>query len=297
MDSPSLDSLRQEIDAIDGELHGMIRRRADLVDRISAAKPPGGLSLRPGREAQVMRQRLATHQGPFPSTAVYRMWREMMSAFTLMQTPDLKIAVCRPADQPGYWDLARDHFGCQIPFVANESPAQVLAAVRANPSTIGVVPTPIESDTAPWWPLLAGRDATLPNVVARLPFLVMPNARARGISALVLARIEPEDSGDDRALISVEAPTGLSRNRISSALAKVGLPAFTSALDQVAGGVHHYLVELPGVIADGDERLRGARDGPGARERPCRRDRRLRRSDHAVGLRGTTLINTYGRLP
>jgi chorismate mutase len=256
MDSPNLDSLRQQIDVIDGELHAMIRRRADLVDRISAAKPPGGLALRPGREAQVMRQRLATHQGPFPSTALYRMWREMMCAFTLMQTPDLKIAICRPADQPGYWDLARDHFGCQIPFVANDTPAQVLAAVRANPSTVGVVPTPIESDAAPWWPLLAGHDATLPNVVARLPFLDMPNARARGISAFVLARMEPEDSGDDRTLISVEATTGLSRNRIAGALAKVGLPAFTSALDQVADGVHHYLIELPGVLADGDERLR-----------------------------------------
>jgi chorismate mutase / prephenate dehydratase len=256
MDSPSLDSLRQQIDVIDGELHAMIRHRADLVDRISAAKPPGGLALRPGREARVMRQRLATHQGPFPSAALYRMWREMMCAFTLMQTPDLKIAICRPADQPGYWDLARDHFGCQIPFVANDTPAQVLAAVRANPSTLGVVPTPIESDTTPWWPLLAGRDATLPNVVARLPFLDMPNARARGISAFVLARMEPEDSGDDRTLISVEATTGLSRNRIAGALAKVGLPAFTSALDQVADGVHHYLVELPGVLADGDERLR-----------------------------------------
>jgi len=255
MDSPSLDSLRQEIDAIDSELHAMVRRRADLVDRISAAKPPGGLALRPGREAQVMRQRLATHKGPFPSTAIYRMWREMMCAFTLMQTPDLKIAICRPVDQPGYWDLARDHFGCQIPFVANDTPAQVLAAVRANPSTIGVVPTPIESDATPWWPLLAGRDATLPNVVARLPFLDMPNARARGISAFVLARMEPEDSGDDCTLVSVEAATGLSRNRIAGALAKVGLPAFTSALDQVAGGVHHYLVELPGVLADGDERL------------------------------------------
>ena len=256
MDSPNLDSLRHQLDVIDGELHAMIRRRADLVDRISAAKPPGGLALRPGREAQVMRQRLATHQGPFPSTALYRMWREMMCAFTLMQTPDLKIAICRPADQPGYWDLARDHFGCQIPFVANDTPAQVLAAVRANPSTVGVVPTPIESDAAPWWPLLAGHDATLPNVVARLPFLDMPNARARGISAFVLARMEPEDSGDDRTLISVEATTGLSRNRIAGALAKAGLPAFTSALDQVADGVHHYLVELPGVLADGDERLR-----------------------------------------
>jgi len=256
MDAPSLDALRQEIDTIDRDLHGLIRRRADVVERISTAKPAGGLALRPGREAQVMRQRLASHQGPFPPAAVYRMWREMVSAFTLMQTPGLKIAICRPAEQPGYWDLARDHFGCQIPFVAHDTPAQVLAAVRGGPTTIGIVPAPIESDAAPWWPLLAGGDATLPNIVARLPFLAMPNARARGISALVLARMEPEESGDDSALIAIETPTGLSRDRIAGGLAKVGLPGFTSALDQIVGGVHHYLIELPGVFADGDSRLR-----------------------------------------
>ncbi|MBV8191090.1 MAG: chorismate mutase, partial [Alphaproteobacteria bacterium] len=255
MDAPDLDVLRQEIDVIDGELHNLICRRAALVDRISAAKPPGSLALRPGREAQVMRKRLARHQGPFPASAIYRMWREMMCAFTLMQTPDLKVAICRPADQPGFWDLARDHFGCQIPFVAHDTPAQVLAAVRTNPSTLGVVPAPIEADTAPWWPLLSGRDATLPNVVARLPFVVMPNARARGISGFVLARMEPEESGDDRSLIAIEADTGVSRNRIAGALAKAGLPAFTSALDRAAGAVHHYLIELPGVIVDSDQRL------------------------------------------
>lgn len=255
MDSPTLDRLRQEIDSIDSDLHGLIERRADLVDRIAASKTGTGLALRPGREARVLRQRLAMHKGPFPAAAVCRMWREMICAFTLMQTPDLKIAICRPTDQPGYWDLARDHFGCQIPLVAHDTPAQVLAAVRASPTTLGVVPAPIEADTAPWWPLLTGRDASLPNVVVRLPFVTMPNARARGISALVLARMEPEESGDDRALVALEADTGLSRNRIAGALEKAGLPAFTSALDQVVGGVHHYLVELPGLVTDSDPRL------------------------------------------
>lgn len=256
MDAPKLNALRQEIDAIDGDLHGLIRRRASLVGEITASKPPGGLALRPGREAIVMRQRIAAHDGAFPVAAVYRMWREMMSAFSLMQTPGLKIAVCRPADQPGYWDIARDHFGCQVPLVGYASPMQVLAEVRAHPTTIGVVPAPIETDTAPWWPLLASGEPTLPNVVARLPFLVMPNARARGISALVLARIEPEESGEDRALISVEVEEGISRNRIAGALTKVGLPAFSSAMDQVVAGVHHYLLELPDVIGDADPRLR-----------------------------------------
>jgi hypothetical protein len=133
---------------------------------------------------------------------------------------------------------------------------QVLAEVRAHPTTVGVVPAPIETDTAPWWPLLASGEPTLPNVVARLPFLVMPNARARDISALVLARIEPEESGEDRALISVEVQEGISRNRIAGALSKAGLPAFSSAMDQVVAGVHHYLLELPDVIGDADPRLR-----------------------------------------
>jgi len=256
MDAPGLEKLRLEIDAIDTELHGLIRRRAALVGQISAAKPTGGLAMRPGREAMVLRRRLAQHDGTFPAAAVYRMWREMMSAFTLMQTPGLRIAVCRPKDQPGYWDLARDHFGCQVPIVAYESPAQVLAEVRSNAITIGVVPAPIEADTAPWWPLLASGEPTLPNVVARLPFLAMPNARARDISAVVLARIEPEESGDDRSMISIESKSGLSRNRISGAMAKAGLSPFTAALDQIVRGVHHYLIELPGVIADGDKRLR-----------------------------------------
>ncbi|HTR87882.1 MAG TPA: chorismate mutase [Reyranella sp.] len=257
MDAPDLDKLRQEIDAIDGDLHGLIRRRASLVGRIADAKPAGGLALRPGREAQIMRKRLATHDGSFPASAVFRMWREMMSSFALMQTPGLRIAVCRPADQPGYWDVARDHFGCQIPMVGFASPAQVLAEVRAHPTTIGVVPAPIEADTAPWWPLLASGEPTLPNVVARLPFLAMPNARARDLSAVVLARLEPEESGDDRSLIAIEAPQSISRTRISGALAKAGLPAFISALDQPAAGMHHYLLELPQVIADRDDRLRG----------------------------------------
>ena len=85
MDAPSLDKLRQEIDSIDGDLHGLIRRRADLVGAIGASKPTGGLSIRPGREARILRERLAKHAGPFPAAAVYRMWREMMSAFAMMQ--------------------------------------------------------------------------------------------------------------------------------------------------------------------------------------------------------------------
>ena len=47
MDAPNLEILRQEIDAIDTELHGLIRRRSEVVANISSTKPAGGLALRP----------------------------------------------------------------------------------------------------------------------------------------------------------------------------------------------------------------------------------------------------------
>jgi chorismate mutase/prephenate dehydratase len=256
-DSP-LDALRREIDAIDDDLHRLIMRRSEVVGRIALAKAANGdggtVALRPGREAVVLRRLLERHRGPFPAAALVRLWRELMGAFTQQQTP-LRIAICRPVDQPGYWDLARDHFGSQIPLVAHDSAAQVLAEVRGDPHVIGVVPAPIETDVAPWWPLMASREAAMPNVIARLPFVSTVNARARDISALVLARLEPEASGDDRSLLLVESPGELSRSRLTAALQRAGFAPFLAALDHGRAGVYFYLLEVPGVVADSDTRL------------------------------------------
>ena len=206
MDAPSLDSLRQEIDAIDGDLHGLIRRRADLVDRIAAAKPPGGLALRPGREAQVMRQRLATHQGAFP--AGRRLPHVARDDVRLHADADAgpqgrDLPAGRPAGLLG--SRARP-FRLPDP-VRRQRHAGPGAGARCAPTPRPSAscrrrsrPTPRRGGRC-WRAVMP----TLPNVVARLPFLVMPNARARGISAFVLARMEPEECGDDRALISIEA--------------------------------------------------------------------------------------------
>ena len=126
-----------------------------------------------------MRQRLDTHQGPFPAAAVYRMWREMMCAFTLMQTPDIKVAICRPHDQPGYWDLGARSFRLPDHLRRQRHAGPGAGRGARQPLDAGRRPVPIEADAAPWWPLLAGRDATLPNIVARLPFWSCPTpARA-----------------------------------------------------------------------------------------------------------------------
>jgi chorismate mutase-like protein len=254
MDGSDLDDLRQQIDGIDDTLHDLLMRRAELVERITATKPAGGLALRPGREAQVIRRLLARHVGRFPPAAMVRLWREIMGAFTFLQCP-IRVAVCRPAEQPGYWDLARDHFGVQIPFTAHETPIQVLAAVRADPNVVGVVPPPAQDEPQPWWPRLMSGDPTTPSVVQKLPFVAMPNSRGRDLSGLVLARLEPERSGEDRALVAIESHEQISRSRLATAIRKAGLQDATALFDVEQAGTRWDLIEVPEFVADGDSRL------------------------------------------
>lgn len=255
MDAPSLDDLRAQIDGIDESLHDLLMRRAELVGRIAAAKGGGGkLALRPGREAQVIRRLLGRHEGTFPKPAIVRLWREIMGAFTFLQCP-VRVAVCRPADQPGYWDLARDHFGAQIPFQAHETAAQVIAAMRLDPNVLGVVPAPVQDERSPWWPRLVGGEATTPNIVQRLPFIAMPNSRGRDLDAFVLARLDAEASGEDRSALAIEAPVEISRSRLIGAVTKAGFPQPTSVIDVEQGGTWWDLVEVPTFVADSDPRL------------------------------------------
>jgi len=254
MDLSNLDDLRQQIDGIDETLHDLLMRRAELVERIAAAKPVGGLALRPGREAQVIRRLLVRHGGRFPPAAMVRLWREIMGAFTFLQCP-IRVAICRPADQPGYWDLARDHFGVQIPFTAHETPIQVLAAVRADPNVVGVVPAPAQDEPQPWWPRLMSGDPTTPNIVQKLPFVAMPNSRGRELTGFVLARLDAEPSGEDRALIAVEAREEISRSRLVAAIRKAGLQDATALFDVEQAGTYWDLIEIPEFVGDADPRL------------------------------------------
>lgn len=259
--SAELDALRRQIDEIDTALHDLVQQRTAIVERIGKAKGAGkALALRPGREAMVLRRLLGRHTGAFPRGALVRLWREMISAVTTLQGP-FSIAVCVPDEQRGFWDMARDHFGVQVPMRRHTTAARVLADIAEDPNTVGMLPLPFEGDPQPWWPALASNEKTTPHIVARAPFFRTDNSRTEGLSALVVARLMPESSGEaqsgaDRSLLVLESPADVSRSRISSALAAAKLPAFTSAIrHEIAGGGALYLIELPAFIIAGDPRL------------------------------------------
>ena len=125
----NLDELRQQIDKIDDKLHDLVMRRAELVVSVGAAKKGGRIpALRPGREAQILRRLVSRHEGPFPAPLVVRIWRELMGGTIGMQV-DFSVAVYAPAVAPGFWDLARDHYGSFTPMTAHSTASQVLRAV------------------------------------------------------------------------------------------------------------------------------------------------------------------------
>ena len=247
---PSLDDLRREIDEIDESLHDLIMRRTAVVEHVAEAKgSQTGSGMRPGREAAILRRLAARHEGPFGRGSLLRIWREIFATLTAMQGPYSAAVFADEAD--GLWDLARDHFGSYTDLAGCATRREVVAGVAAGTRTHGVLPYPAETDERPWWAGLWSADA--PQVVLRLPFAEAGNARDRGSSALVIARVAPEASGDDRSLLLMEMAAEVRRPVIGEMLAAAGLGG--KIVCAAADGTNQYLAEAEGFVEDGDSRL------------------------------------------
>jgi chorismate mutase len=247
---PNLDDLRREIDDIDTSLHDLIMRRAAIVEQVAEAKGPQTDSgMRPGREAVILRRLAARHKGHFGRGSVLRIWREIIASLTAMQGP-YSVSVFAD-DSDGLWDLARDHFGSYTALSGCATRREVVAGVAGGNTTHGVLPYPAETDDRPWWAGLWSADA--PRVVLRLPFVEPGNVRGRGVSALAIARVAPEASGDDRSLLLVEMAAEVRRPVIGEMLAAAGLEG--EIVCAATDGTTQYLAEAAGFVEGDDSRL------------------------------------------
>jgi chorismate mutase len=260
----SLEELRREIDGIDASMHELILRRTRVVTQVAAAKgKTGGSNFVPGREARVLRQLLARHDGPFPRPALARIWREMISVYAAMQGPYALVAYADGDDQT-CWDLARDQYGSHGAMTPVSNTRDVVARVFSGEAALGVVPIPHDDDADCWWRALCVADA--PRVVARLPFVPGGNARGSDAGAYAIARVPLDDSGDDRALLVIESEDAIRRETIIELLAGASLHAGAIVSRQEEIWMH--LIEVDGFIAPDDPVL-GRLEGLRAISRAC----------------------------
>lgn len=265
--TPTLASLRAELDLMDDAIHNLLMERALIVGRVAELAAKGKVPLRPGREADIIRRLLRRHTGLLPKRVLPRIWRELFAATTSMQgTYAITVCEAQGAGQPqgngngngGYLAAAREHFGAATTLRVHPSPAQAIAEVSAGTATAAVLPMPAEEEPtgAAWWTALLQRDEPRIHVVARLPFW-MPRAEgAPQMRAFVVAAAAPDASERDRSLLGLELPLEMSRARLSTALAEAGFAASGIILrrdpyDPMALA----LVDVDGYVAEDDARL------------------------------------------
>lgn len=247
-----LSALREKIDGIDNALHDLLMERAGVAAAIRDSKTEGPV-WRPAREAQVLRRLIDRHDGPFPRATIVQIWREIVSAMVRLQG---EFAVAVYAGDESRWcrDMARDHFGAETPLAFYSSTRAVLTAVQDGSATVGVLPSPEDSENAPWWPALAGMSGSRPTVCAQLPF--GPTAPGNGDSAVCVADILPEASGDDRSLFAFRTNPEISRARLSSAISAAGIkPRRLIGRGASTDDTSLFLAELDDFAAPDDARL------------------------------------------
>jgi len=154
-DNKSLETLRQEIDQIDREVHALLNRRALCAQQVASSKladyqrQHGETDLskvmfyRPEREAQVLQAVIDRNEGPLAGETVARIFREIMSACLALEKP-LEVAYFGPA---GTFTQAATikHFGQSVISRPQASIAAVFAQVESGQCHYGVVP--VENST------------------------------------------------------------------------------------------------------------------------------------------------------
>ena len=144
--SDDIDRLRKDIDALDGELLGLLQKRARLAQRIGALKN-GAPAYRPERESEILRRVAAQAGAPLAAEAATRVFREVISACRGLEE-ELRIAYLGPEGTFSE-QAVRKHFGGAVRaepatsidevFRRSESGAAQFAVVPAENSTEGAV--------------------------------------------------------------------------------------------------------------------------------------------------------------
>ena len=237
---PTLEAVRQRIDAIDADLLRLVDERAALAVAVAEAKRAAGdtrFGLRSAREAQVIRGLLAKPRRAASNGAILQIWRELIGESLRIQGP-MQVTVWGGRDPVRMAELARRRFGAgpQVTLVDTFE-----AALAATKQPGGVAVLSLEPGARWWGRLLVERQLSV--------FAALPELAAWGsVGALAVAEVDVEPSGADETYWITDAPRSV--EAIEEALGRDGVAA---RLICDGGGLK--LFGLPGYFQRTDERL------------------------------------------
>lgn len=248
----TLQDLRREIDETDDALHALIMRRAELAERVGRVKAESGEKqvFRPVRETQILRRLLGNHKGKLSKAVIIRLWRELISACTNLQSP-MTAAVFMPERGMGNLELTRAYFGAFTTLLPCKSVNLVLKELTQGEADFAVLS--LQDDQSCWWYALAQERRRAVAVFAKLP---ITGTTDDGRVVFALGKVPFESSGDDRTLLVVETDGSISLGTLDLVL-KAGGIATNAIYDSFAPDMTRkaYLFEVDGFMESDDARL------------------------------------------
>lgn len=249
----TIKELRSSIDAIDRQLVRLLHERSQFVKEVGAIKQqvqtPGACFIRSGREAEMVRNMHAVFKDNlFPAPAAAHMWRIIISASLSLESPLLVSAYGPETQQEIYW-YAREYFGNFTPISKEPTTRRVLSEVIDGRAQVGVLPLPDDSAEGKWWLKLPANV----KIFACVPFVLPKGGQ---VKALAVAKLEPENTGDDVSLFSIEIESDVSQSRIKGVLDNHSLEQRWLTVDIFASGHRMHLIEIKGFVTESHDFVR-----------------------------------------
>ena len=132
-----LSQLRESIDVLDNEIMKALAKRMKLSDQVIAAKN-GVAAFRPGREAALVRQLVATGKADGLDIApevILDVWRQIMSASLCRQDGKLACAV-----HPDAMPVAAWHMGSALSAIVDDNIARLIKVLASGQCRYALVP-------------------------------------------------------------------------------------------------------------------------------------------------------------
>ncbi len=253
--SPSLNDLRQEIDAIDTRLIALIKERMTIVEQVGQLKAkqnPGTCPLRPGREATQLRsivETFSTHH--FHPQAAATIWRMLIMGALHIES-DLTIAVA-PEPKNTLWWQAREYFGTFVPMQQHTSYRQCIVDVIEKNADIAILPGLAAETESIWWKDLIYME-NAPTIFATIPFIASKGANTNN-SAIAVGYIPCEPTGDDSSILIMETKGEVSMQKLQAAFHQQSLAAEWITICTVDETTRHHVVKVNAFLTRHDEKL------------------------------------------
>lgn len=137
--APSLDELRQSIDAIDREVVALLNKRAELSQAVGRVKADASdVIFKPAREKAVIANITAANRGPLGDEHLGAIWAEIFSASRALQRPQ-RVAYLGPEGTFSYF-AGHEFLGHSADYRPMTDIAAVFRAVAAREVELGVIP-------------------------------------------------------------------------------------------------------------------------------------------------------------